>query len=342
MDGSLCLLSERQQPFFAVAQCVSSRADIIVDPDGTGATDVVKYPNGSATPITNPVPDPLSVDGDLAVGNTADGSLAIRQGGVVAVTDSYSGTYIGYDMGSSGSVTIDGAGSRWNGGYDFYVGYRGTGTLSISNGRVVAVTDTFSGCVIGGYDSGSKGTLEVGIGPDGTGLLDIESSLQIGETSTLLVTIDDRIFPAVGEQFTVVTFGYLTGTFTNKPTPSLAGDYLLDWAVHYNAHDITLEAVSAILAADFNDDGTVDGDDFPALQGGFGTQSGAAHAQGDSDADGDVDGNDFLRWQQQFGRTAGASGATAVPEPTSLCLVLGFALLLTGVRRRTANSKISR
>jgi hypothetical protein len=52
--------------------------------------------------------------------------------------------------------------------------------------------------------------------------------------------------------------------------------------------------VSSILAADFNDDGNIDGDDLTAWQTGFGMATGATHAQGDSDGDIDVDGNDFL------------------------------------------------
>jgi hypothetical protein len=87
------------------------------------------------------------------------------------------------------------------------------------------------------------------------------------------------------------------------------------------------------LAADFNQDGDVDGTDLTAWRGGFGT--GTTKAQGDADADGDVDGSDFLTWQQQVGTTPPATAAAgAIPEPGSFALA-GLGLLgLAGLRRR--------
>ncbi len=65
------------------------------------------------------------------------------------------------------------------------------------------------------------------------------------------------------------------------------------------------------LRADFDQDGTVDGNDFLAWQLGFGIGSGAAPADGDADRDGDVDGDDFLSWQVEFGSQAGGGGGHA-------------------------------
>ena len=48
-------------------------------------------------------------------------------------------SYVGYNSGSSGTVTVDGAGSTWNTGYyGLYVGYSGIGRLSITNGGYVS------------------------------------------------------------------------------------------------------------------------------------------------------------------------------------------------------------
>ncbi len=79
------------------------------------------------------------------------------------------------------------------------------------------------------------------------------------------------------------------------------------------------------LAADFNQDGNVDGLDLDDWQAAFGMTS-----DGDADADGDTDGADFLVWQRQFGQSTLpllASSAT-VPEPTGLVLLSLVALLL--------------
>ena len=38
----------------------------------------------------------------------------------------------------------------------------------------------------------------------------------------------------LNDQFTVVTFATISGTFTNEPTPTFSGDSFYDWAVHYD------------------------------------------------------------------------------------------------------------
>lgn len=85
------------------------------------------------------------------------------------------------------------------------------------------------------------------------------------------------------------------------------------------------------LAADFNQDGNVDGVDLTAWKSGFG--SGTTKAQGDADADGDVDGTDFLTWQRQFGQAPATIATGAVPEPAS-ALLAGFGLAAFSVVRR--------
>ncbi len=88
------------------------------------------------------------------------------------------------------------------------------------------------------------------------------------------------------------------------------------------------------LAADFNGDGIVNGNDLLIWEASFGTPTSATYAQGDSNGDGDVDGGDFLAWQTNFGTSSGAAG-TAVPEPGSCGLTwLSVAVLGWLVRFR--------
>ena len=75
------------------------------------------------------------------------------------------------------------------------------------------------------------------------------------------------------------------------------------------------------LAADFDSDGDVDGDDFLVWQTGFGMASRAQKADGDYDNDGDVDGADFLGWQAEFG-SGGGSASGIVPEPAAALLMM--------------------
>ncbi len=85
--------------------------------------------------------------------------------------------------------------------------------------------------------------------------------------------------------------------------------------------------------ADFDQDGDIDGSDFLAWQRGFG--SGMTLAQGDANGDGQVDDLDLAAWQSQFGVAASIAlqATTAVPEPSSMMLVMGFLLALPASSR---------
>ena len=84
--------------------------------------------------------------------------------------------------------------------------------------------------------------------------------------------------------------------------------------------------------ADFNGDGTVDGDDFLIWQNGFGSPGDPS--MGDANGDGNVDGDDFLIWQEQFGGPPPGGAAGAVPEPSTLSLLALAGLALAALRKR--------
>ena len=87
---------------------------------------------------------------------------------------------------------------------------------------------------------------------------------------------------------------------------------------------LQLEVInSAMFSADFDLDGDVDGDDLNVWQAEYGAGNGA-----DADGDGDSDGFDFLAWQQQQGSGVPlAANFSAVPEPNTICLLVGSCLL---------------
>jgi len=77
----------------------------------------------------------------LYVGHNGDGTIQITNGGTVR---NY-GARIGSEVGATGAVTVDGAGSNWTmTGSSLYVGYNGTGTLTITNGGLVSVATTLT------------------------------------------------------------------------------------------------------------------------------------------------------------------------------------------------------
>lgn len=102
-------------------------------------------------------------------------------------------------------------------------------------------------------------------------------------------------------------------------------------------HELSVEVGPfATLAADFNEDTVVDGDDLDNWMEEAGRTAPATHEHGDADGDADVDGSDFLVWQRQVGMTTGTSvGATAiVPEPASATIVAIGATMISLVRFR--------
>ena len=88
--------------------------------------------------------------------------------------------------------------------------------------------------------------------------------------------------------------------------------------------------------ADFDVDGDIDGADFLIWQRGFGTTGtpGTLLGQGDADGNGTVDGLDLGVWGNQFGTTSIVSATAAVPEPSSLVLLLAVGVLLAARRQR--------
>jgi hypothetical protein len=105
--------------------------------------------------------------------------------------------------------------------------------------------------------------------------------------------------------------------------------------------NISLKLVDIIappeINADFNGNEIVDAADFAVWRENLGT--GTLQSQGDADGDGDVDNDDYGHWKATFGSMPGGgsvagAGGVAVPEPTSLVLLLGGALAALGCARR--------
>ncbi|WP_160116691.1 autotransporter domain-containing protein [Pseudovibrio ascidiaceicola] len=117
---------------------------------------------------------------DLVVGDEGQGFLTVSNGGAL---DSYSGSYIGYKNGSTGSVEVTGTGSIWDSSYWIYVGDYGDGTLTVSDGGAVSSADS-----IIGRTGGSSGRVEVtGTGSTWTNAYD----LVVGSSGDGTLTISE-------------------------------------------------------------------------------------------------------------------------------------------------------
>ena len=122
--------------------------------------------------------------GNIVVGGLGTGTLTIQNGGTV---NSAGGGSVGQSVGSTGTVTVTGAGSSWNNGPGggLNIGSFGTGTLTIANGGTV-INTAFTANV--GNGAGSQGTVTVtGAGSTWSN----SSGVNIGNFGTGTLTIAD-------------------------------------------------------------------------------------------------------------------------------------------------------
>lgn len=110
------------------------------------------YAIDSALTVDETSTQPWDASDFLMVGYASNGSLLIENGGAAANLVSY----IGYQSGSVGSVTVTGDDSSWTSGDILVIGMDGYGTMTVTNGGAV-ISD--SGHL--GNDSGSFGSVTV-------------------------------------------------------------------------------------------------------------------------------------------------------------------------------------
>ncbi len=123
------------------------------------------------------------------VGKTGHGTVNITGGDAIASWNSY----IGYEPGSTGEVTVSGTNSIWETGLDdSFIGYEGSGKLNIIDGGKVIITNTF-GYI--GYKPGSTGEVTVsGAGSEWVNnsnlVVGLEGSGRLNITNSGIVTVE--------------------------------------------------------------------------------------------------------------------------------------------------------
>jgi len=211
-----------------------------------------------------------------------------------------------------GTVTVDSAVSPVG---QLNLGSTGSGTLMVTGSGVVDVDGDFS--------QSATGSLEIEITGDSIGQFGTIEVLDDAVLDGALdVTLGGLFDPDAGDTFQILSASSVSGTFDTVDLPALAAG--LVWRVDYQSSNVSLDV---LFSADFNGDGTVDGDDLADWHIGYGSLL-ANHADGDADGDGDVDGQDFLIWQTQEGLSAPLSAVVQIPEPAAVFLALSSALIM--------------
>ncbi len=138
----------------------------------------------------------LNANVEINVGLAGKGTMIVSDGGTVnAASDSTIANWAG----STGSLTIDGAGSTWNNAGTFYVNQNGTAALTISNGGVLNSSNGYVG-----YDSSGSGTVLI----DGSGSEWASTgSLIVGEDGTGAVTLTNSGTLSVNSGAGTLTLG---------------------------------------------------------------------------------------------------------------------------------------
>jgi T5SS/PEP-CTERM-associated repeat protein len=153
--------------------------------DGTGFIGYGAGSRGTVTVSGNDGSGNVSTwinTGDLVIGQSGIGTLAIEDGGTVTNTDGYIGA-TGGTIADPNNVTVSGLGSTWSNAGQLFVGDHGTATLDILDGGsvnshlgLIGNNNGSNGTVtVSGFGSIWTNTTQINIGDEGTGTLRIEN-----------------------------------------------------------------------------------------------------------------------------------------------------------------------
>jgi hypothetical protein len=126
--------------------------------------------------------------------------------------------------------------------------------------------------------------------------------------------------PSSGQSFDILDWGSLSGTFATLQLPTLAGGLTWNTSLLYSTGVISVAAIG--LPGDYNSNGSVDATDYVLWR----KYQGTTHVLPNDPTGGTIGAAQYTTWRANFGKSPGSgSGATAssaVPEPTTLALLM--------------------
>jgi T5SS/PEP-CTERM-associated repeat protein len=255
---------------------------------------------------------------NLIIGNDGSGAMNITNGGMVNNTSPYFTSYIGLNSGSTGTVTVDGSGSKWTNNGDLYVGCNGQGTLTISNKGLVSVAGTLSI-----YDN-DEGSSSITMASGGKLAIYGDADGSISEFLGLVSGTDEIRYWDPTES-----------AWTNISQATENKNYTLDYLTDGDLAGYTLLTfLGTPINGDANYDGVVDVGDLGILAANYGRTGERTWSLGDFNMDGVVDVGDLGILAANYGSSANLLTVNSVPEPMTLTLLALGSMFGIGCKRK--------
>ena len=265
----------------------------------------------------------LAFDGTadaMGAGVADKGSMTVSNGVSMDMTISggaWGSSYfhLGRQSGSDGSGTITGAGSILAADI-FRIGHGGEGIMKINDGGLLK----------------AKGSLGTSTAAGGSGSVDMASGGMIALPGDLSANID-TFLAAVGGDANVRWWNDTNGAWEALSTATAGTDYTLEYQTSGDLNTYTLLTVNPAGpdGGDADCNGQVDVSDLGILATNYGDDRGLGWEDGDFNADGVVNVSDLGILATNYGN---GTTAQAVPEPSTLSLLLLGAIALVWRRRR--------
>ena len=217
-------------------------------------------------------------------------------------------------------VRLYGWGANQPAGNTHITGAAMTGFFRTNGGPSVALNPTGELTLKGDFFHVESGMIEMELGGDSLAdpldpeydRLIVTGAAEIA--GALTVSLVDGFLPTADDVFDLFDFASVTGTFESINLPSLTGGLVWDTS------ELLVDGTLAVVATgDFNDDGEINGLDFLAWQRG---ETPNPFSQ-----------SDLSLWESGYGTSSSVANA-AVPEPSSVVILLATGLLLSSSRYR--------
>lgn len=293
--------------------------------------------------------------GHLAIGNRVGGGTVNVSGGALALTKAV----------NDGSIIV-GRGMDWASS----PGSGGNATLRVigGNSRIIAngslqmnpLDVQSSSTLIAQITGTALTTIKVAGDADianGSFRVELNGYTPVlGNTWTIIqagadLTADKDAITTLADSFTTapgysglvhadpLAIGSVIGTFKTEDFSQAPLSPGLQWDVEYSTNSVLLKVIAAAgVPGDYNSNGVVDAADYVVWRDHLGTAFALPNEVAGT-TPGQVTQEDFAAWRARFGNISGSGNSltsAAVPEPTSLALLLTGALAMWGHCHATA------